>query len=316
MIQMALGEEETTNKIAGEPKNDKKWWYPDKTGFQFDTKPCNVAYGRGGENLGSDEKYYGAGYVSLPWNNPQKCSYFDNTENNTTQYNGWLNWVHKFQPDARFAAISDKNAYLNQFPEIMTPWKFTEYIFQGINSGYSVVEPPLYDPATLKVINHVENPIDFVNGVNAFRRKVGKLKGTGYRKSNIEYGYYYQCKYNKNSNIEDIKKRKQKLGPKRKQFETNHEIRAKTGDLETGLIVNGIKYPPWFDPEAFTGYNSSFVRTNEICGARINYNYKPSNRGYINTKLPHVYQDEFDETKTVESNYVYSGVRLYRKDIY
>ena len=60
------------NQVSGLPKYDKKWWYPDLTGFQFDVKPCNVAYGRGSENLGSDEKYYGASYINLPWNNDEK----------------------------------------------------------------------------------------------------------------------------------------------------------------------------------------------------------------------------------------------------
>lgn len=286
--------------VAGNPKDDKKWWFTDKTGFQFDTKPRNVAYGRDGENLGSDEKYYGAGYIELPWNNPEKCSFFDPTENKTTQYNGWLNWVNKFQPDVRFAAISDKNAYLNQFPEVLTPWKFTEYIFQGINSGYSVIEPPLYSPKTLKVINHVKNPDGFVTGNNEHRRRAGKLKGNGYDSENYEYGYYYVCKYNSSSTEENIRKGIASYGPKRKQFASTDEEREKYGDLETGLIIKGVRYPPWYDPEAYPKYNSSFVKTDEICSVRIKYRYKSNNRGYI-----------FDNKK---GEYVESGIRLYRKD--
>ena len=29
--------------IAGSVKDDYKWFYPDKTGFMFDTPPMNVA---------------------------------------------------------------------------------------------------------------------------------------------------------------------------------------------------------------------------------------------------------------------------------
>lgn len=298
------------NQVSGLPKYDKKWWYPDLTGFQFDVKPCNVAYGRGSENLGSDEKYYGASYINLPWNNDEKCSYFDSEEHKVTDYYGWMNWIHKFQPDPRFLAISDDNAYLNQFPEVMTPWKFTEYIYKGNGTGYEIIEPPLFSPKTLKVINGVKNPDGFVTGVNEHLRREGKLSGDYYDTDKNEYGYYYYCKYNKSSKYEDIINGIENPGPRRKQFESDPKRRAQVGDLETGLVItttdkNGKKttkrYPPWYDPEAYPGYNSTFVNTKEICSVRLNYRYKSTNRGY-----------KFDKKL---GKYVSSGVRLYRKDI-
>ena len=298
--------------IAGSVKDDYKWFYPDKTGFMFDTPPMNVASGRGAYAFGvnQDWKYYGPRYLSIPWNK-SGGKYSDESEHVTSQYNGVLNWLHKYEIDNRFLAYSDKNAYLNQFPEVQYPWKFTEYIFVGMGSGYEVVEPPLYDPSTLIVVNGIENPknVDLTKPENEWKRKEGKLTGYGYEDIHYEPVYYYRCKFSSEATDENIKSDTPVLGPPRKQYEPDDNLRNKNGDLESGLIVDGKKYPPWVDPAAHFRYRSTFVRTNELCGTRKVFKYKKPNRG-ANT----VFVEGGANGEKVEQT-KHTGIRLYRKDI-
>ena len=292
--------------INGSVSDDKKWFYPDKTGFMFDTPPLNVVSGRGSyyspHVAGSMENLYSGSFVEIPWNR-SGGTYSSDREHSVSKYNGWLNWLHKYEPDRRFLAISDTNANLNQFPEVQSPWKFTEYVFKGMGSGYIVIEPPLYDPATLTVINGITNQSADLDK-NPELRKEGKLRGAGYEDVYYEPVYYYRCAFNKNATYGDTKDGIYRLGPLRKQYEPDDAKRAKNGDLESGLIVNGKKYPPWTDPEAHQSYMNSFVNTQERCGARRVFKYLKPNRKAIS------YVDG-SNSESVR----YSGIRLYRKDI-
>lgn len=297
--------------IAGSVKDDYKWFYPDQTGFMFDTPPMNVASGRGAYSFGvqQDYRYYGGRYISIPWNK-EGGTYQDESEHVTSQYNGMLNWLHKYEIDNRFLALSDKNATLNQFPEVQSPWKFTEYIFMGTGSNYEVVEPPLYDPVTLKVVNGVENPdTDLSKDENAYLRKEGKITGYGYEDIHYEPVYYYRCKFSSSATAADIKNNRPVLGPPRKQYEPDDDLRAKNGDLESGLVVNGKVYPPWVDPEAHFRYRSTFINTQELCGTRKVFKFAKPNRG-ANT----YYTEGSVEGEKVEHT-KHTGIRLYRKDI-
>ena len=111
--------------------------YNDKTGFHFDLSPVNRMTKQDGERGGMREPFYGASYVSY-------------TEKG---YSSWSNWMDKIQPDERFLAISDKNAHTYQFPEVETPWKFTDYNFKGVGTDVIVIEPQLYSPLDLELFN-------------------------------------------------------------------------------------------------------------------------------------------------------------------
>lgn len=294
--------------INGSTKDDRKWFYPDKTGYMFDTPPINVVKGRGAyygayTAQPSEYLYYSGLYTEIPWstNNRKVC----NAELSVTKYNGWLNWLHKYEIDRRFLAVSDTNASLYQFPEVQSPWKFTEYIFMGMGNGYDVVEPQLYDPLTLTVVNDIENPSDIDKFPES--RKYGKLRGTGYEDVYYEPVYYYRCAFTKDAKLSEVKNGIYKPGPLRKQYEPNPQKRKREGDLESGLIINGKKYPPWTDPEAHPEYMNSFINTQERCGARRVFKYLKPNRKAIS----YVNVGGNSGSETVR----YSGIRLYRKDI-
>lgn len=286
--------------IAGSVKDDLKFFYPDKTGFMFDTPPCNVASGRGMFGL---EYMYDGTYFSIPWNK-EGGRYCDQSEHEVKKYNGWLNWVHKYEVDNRFLAISDTNAYLNQFPEVQNPWKFTEYIFVGIDKEYIIIEPPLYDPSTLTVVNDIQNNFTGNSEIDEKNRKEGKLRGEGYTDIHYETVYYYRCKFSNEATNEDIINDVPVLGPPRKQYEPNSSLREINGDLESGLVINGKKYPPWTEPLAHPRYKNTFINTQEICGTRRVFKFVTPNRGVI-------YNVNDDGSESIK----YTGVRLYRKDI-
>lgn len=298
--------------IAGSVSDDLKWFYPDKTGFMFDTPPMNVASGRGAYSFGvqQDWRYYGGRYLSIPWNK-SGGKYSDESEHVVSQYNGVLNWLNKYEIDNRFLSFSDKNANLNQFPEVQYPWKFTEYVFTGMGSGYEVVEPPLYDPATLMVVNGVENPpnVNLLEKGNEHLRKEGKLDGYGYEDIHYEPVYYYRCKFNKTASDDKIENNEPVLGPLRKQYEPDKTKRDMYGDLESGLIVNGKVYPPWTEPEAHPRYKHTFINTQELCGVKRVFKFMKPNRGASIYYTSGTVQG--DDTEHVK----HTGIRLYRKDI-
>lgn len=306
--------------ILGDKSKDYKWWYPDNTGFQFDVAPRNVAMtGReiynGDTNsgnpttLGSDDGYYSPKYLCMPWNDGDDYDYFGKSRY-VNGYAGYLNWLHKYEFDPRFLQVSDKNANLYQFPEVEFPFKFTEYIFKGMDNDI-VIEPPLYNPGDLSIINGIfnlekdeSNSSSAINKImenspNIFRKE-GKLKSEGYDKEKIDNVYYYRCVYSKEMSLDDIKNGKKKYGPRRKQYEPDDTLREKNGDLESGLIIRGIKYQPWTDPEAHPLFMNTFEKTGEICGVRKTYLYKSANRA---------------DVSDINGNITSSGVRLYRKDI-
>lgn len=296
--------------IAGSVSDDYKWFYPDKTGFMFDTPPMNVASGRGeyAFSVQQDWQYYGGRYLGIPWNK-SGGKYSDASEHVTSRYNGVLNWLHKYEIDNRFLAYSDNNAHLNQFPEVQYPWKFTEYVFVGMGDGYEVVEPPLYDPATLKVVNGIENPenVNLLQSGNEHLRKEGKITGYGYEEIHYEPVYYFRCKFSSEATDEDIKSDKPVPGPDRKQYEPDEELRKKNGDLESGLIVDGKKYPPWTDPAAHYRYRNTFINTQSLCGTRKVFKFTKPNRG-VTVSYADVQGENVERTR-------HTGIRLYRKDL-
>jgi hypothetical protein len=288
--------------IAGKVSDDKKFFYPDKTGFMFDTKPRDVAKGRDGFFDTLDLEYYGAKYKEITWNTAEG-TFHNDKEHVVSKYNGWLNWLHKIEPDVRFSAVSDKNANCYQFPEVQYPWKFTEYIFQGIFSDPQVIEPPLYDPYNLTIVNDIENPTGFVKGTEEYKRKEGKLSGERMYDTYYEKKYYYRCRFKSGTSQDDINGNKLNLGEKRKQYEPDDSLRAINGDLESGLIVSGKRYPPWTEPDAHPLYQNSFINTKEGCGIKKVTKHMVPNRGVVTT---------YSEGTPVQAK---SGIRLYRKDI-
>lgn len=82
--------------------------------------------------------------------------------------NSWNAWIEKFQPDYRFGRVSDTNSETILFPNITNPWMFTEYVFKGetsYNGGnqFIIIEPPLYDPEKLELINYDSEKISDEN---------------------------------------------------------------------------------------------------------------------------------------------------------
>ena len=75
--------------ISGSVNDDLKWFYPDKTGFMFDTPPTNIANGRNSHytSVKSDGRYYFGSYVEIPWNK-DGGKYADELEHSVTKYNG------------------------------------------------------------------------------------------------------------------------------------------------------------------------------------------------------------------------------------
>jgi hypothetical protein len=111
--------------------------WPDNSGLHFDLSPTNYASSTRDEHIQEREPFYGAKYPVVE----------------PSGWSEWGSWVHKIQPDQRFAAISDTNAWLNGFPEIESPWKFTDYTYKGVDGGVEIIEPPLYSPTTLAQVN-------------------------------------------------------------------------------------------------------------------------------------------------------------------
>ena len=116
--------------------------YPDRTGFQFDLPPADRSYMVRGQYGQARENFYGGKYINMTRDGASPSG-----------YQKWTNWMDKFQPDVRFAAVSDKNAHLYAFPEVDSPWLFTTYTYKGTReSDDQTVEPELFHPSSLTVI--------------------------------------------------------------------------------------------------------------------------------------------------------------------
>lgn len=92
--------------------------------------------------------------------------------------NNWNAWIDKAQPDFRFGRVSDTNAETVLFPNVNNPWMFTEYVFKGSDKNdakYFIIEPPLYDPDTLTLINGDLT----LESVNSFDKKYVKESKNG-----------------------------------------------------------------------------------------------------------------------------------------
>lgn len=109
------------------------------------------------------------------------------------QYENWMNWLEKIQPDYRFLSISDENAETTVFANVDDPWMFTEYIFKGtgqiasidddgnpsiVNKSFIIIEPPLYDWDTLEPKNDI-----------AIEKEGGEVKEKKIKKVS-KYGWY------------------------------------------------------------------------------------------------------------------------------
>lgn len=142
---------------------DNRCRWPDHTGFYFDLSPTDAACTPSGQYFQHKAKFYGTKHVDI--------------DPNASGYKTWTNWVDKFEPDVRFAAVSDKNAHLYGFPEVDAPWKFTEYIYRGVGGtdSFKVIEPQLYAPTTLCQINDVT--VGTISGSHfAYARQTYKYK--------------------------------------------------------------------------------------------------------------------------------------------
>ena len=106
----------------------------DGSGFEFDILPDNLI-----GNVSPMESLYDLSYYPMDYR-PLEMS-------------DWNAWIDKFQVDYRWGQVSDQNAETILFPNVDDPWMFTEYVFQGVGSGEKIVEPPLYDETTLKLLN-------------------------------------------------------------------------------------------------------------------------------------------------------------------
>lgn len=135
--------------------------YGDGSGFEYDLMQPNLI----GPNSVMETVYdfYNYGIQTRP-----------------LDFQKWNTWLDKFQYDYRFGRVSDQNATTVMFPNVDNPWMMTEYVFQGTgkvchqvidendpgdDQGNKrtfwkssdvteiVIQPPLYDPDTLKLIN-------------------------------------------------------------------------------------------------------------------------------------------------------------------
>ncbi len=69
----------------------------------------------------------------------------------------WTAWINKIQPDYRFQHTSEANTRANMFPEVESPWMFTQYIYKGENNDTDlIIRPELYDPETLELIENTD----------------------------------------------------------------------------------------------------------------------------------------------------------------
>lgn len=118
----------------------------DGSGYEYDQMSLNVIGPGGPLEQVYDISSYGIGH-------------------NPLTYSEWNAWVDKFQYDYRYGRVSDTNAECVLFPNVDNPWMMTEYVYRGVGGENSdgkvalqipdeyVVEPPLYDPDTLKLVN-------------------------------------------------------------------------------------------------------------------------------------------------------------------
>jgi hypothetical protein len=114
---MPLSGNDLTEHLANPQHQANKqhnWFYPDGSWNQFDLHPRYVL------NEWTDEIF--DGIYDVPRLPHLEFPY---------RYNGWTNWVDKWQKDYRFTAVSDMNARANLFPEVHDPWMYTEYLFEG-----------------------------------------------------------------------------------------------------------------------------------------------------------------------------------------
>lgn len=128
------------------------------------------------------------------------------------QYESWLNWLEKIQPDYRFLTISDENAETTIFANVDDPWMFTEYIFKGtgkvklknnngentvVEKSYVVIEPPLYDWVSLDPKNDIALE---ENGETVPEKKIKNVSKYGWynvkdKDGNIDLKYYEPERY-------------------------------------------------------------------------------------------------------------------------
>ena len=121
--------------------------WSDGSGFQYDKMSQNViGPGYGLQSSVYDITNYGIQHKPL-------------------RFSQWNDWIDKMQYDYRFGQVSDQNAQTILFPNVDNPWMFTQYVFQGIGSDKNkklcalnipeqyIVQPPIYDPKTLEIIN-------------------------------------------------------------------------------------------------------------------------------------------------------------------
>ena len=116
----------------------------DGSGFEYDQMSRNIMGPGGVAESVYDISNYGIDHAPL-------------------QFSEWNAWIDKFQYDYRFGRVSDTNAECILFPNVDNPWMFTEYVFKGIGGDSEkcalkmpseyVVEPPVYDPVTLEIVN-------------------------------------------------------------------------------------------------------------------------------------------------------------------
>ena len=142
----AHGEEATPSEenVSAELETSGYTCWADGSGFEYDQMSRNImGQGCSVENV-YDISNYGIEHEAL-------------------QFSRWNAWIDKFQYDYRFGRVSDTNAECILFPNVDNPWMFTEYVFKGIGGESDkcamqipdeyVVEPPLYDPMTLRIVN-------------------------------------------------------------------------------------------------------------------------------------------------------------------
>ncbi|MGQ4893430.1 MAG: hypothetical protein ACP6IQ_02255 [Candidatus Njordarchaeia archaeon] len=205
--------------------------YPDRSGFHFNLSPANDVYGNSRFNQ-EREQFYGAKFIEI---------------DDSDGFKGWTNWSYKYEPDPRFLAISDENAECHAFPEVDSPWHFTTYIFKGVVDRKPVIEPPLYSPKTLEIINGVCNRDGYENDESLrFVGKVSVEKSWQYEKL-----YYYQGSSGKIYKQEDL-------------------------ENTTGKIKE-----PWVDPEAdiSKGQDPRKFKRLKQYGVRKVFQYKEPNTG-------------------------------------
>jgi hypothetical protein len=209
-----------------------KW--PDKTGFSFDTSPGEALFNL--DHVQERANFYGAPCVA----------------NNASGYQRWGNWSDKFEPDVRFAAISDTNAFCQQFPEVDSPWKFTDYIFQGTAASGVVVEPPLFNPFTLAVANGVYDIMAPYGSAPAVASGCGKEET-------------FRCGI--------------VGGVKLVSFESLYNFKGVSGKVyKQEDLEKGTHGTPWTDPAAPEGKQRTFKRQG-VYGRRGGLGYWSENKG-------------------------------------